>query len=52
MKNELSDIRKTNDRAARKAKRMGQYRQRTTERRNKRRQVDLVVAGVKGGWIR
>jgi hypothetical protein len=49
---ELIDLRKTNDRTTRKAKRLADYRQRTTERRNKRRQVDLVVAGVKGGWIR
>jgi hypothetical protein len=49
---ELSDLRKTNDRMAVRQRRMAEYRQRTGKRRNQRRQVDLIVAGVLKGWIR
>jgi hypothetical protein len=47
-----SDLRKTNQHMQRRRERMAEYRQRTTRRRNQRRQVDLIVAGVLKGWIR
>jgi hypothetical protein len=47
-----ADLRKTNERYERRRERMAEYRQRTGKRRNQRRQVDLIVAGVLRGWIR
>jgi hypothetical protein len=47
-----ADLRKTNERYERRRERIQAYRQRTGKRRNQRRQVDLIVAGVLRGWIR
>jgi len=46
------DLRLTNDRADRKRKRLADYRQRTAQRRNKRRQVDLIGLLVQSGAVR
>jgi hypothetical protein len=47
-----SDLRKANQHMQRRRERIQAYRQRTGKRRNQRRQVDLIVAGVLKGWIR
>jgi hypothetical protein len=52
---ELIDLRKANDHAARRRVRqqkVEQMRQRSAMRRNRRRQLDLLVAGVCKGWLR
>jgi hypothetical protein len=46
-----SDLRKSNDRMLRKAKRLAEYRQRTGKRRNQRRQVDLIGMLVRTGMV-
>ena len=49
---EAYDLRKTNDRAQQKRKQMNDYHRRITKRRNRRRQLDLLVAGIGRGWLR
>ncbi len=51
MSAENSDLRKTNDRRAKRARRLADYRQRTSGRRDKRRLLELVMLGVNRGWI-
>jgi hypothetical protein len=49
---ELSDLRKTNDRMAVRQRRMAEYRRRTGNRRNQRRQVNLIGMLVRTGAMR
>ena len=46
------DLDATNRRADRKRQRIDAYRIRTGKRRDRRRQLDLIVAGVTKGWLR
>lgn len=49
---ESPELRSANDRRARKDRQMQDYRTRTGKRRDRRRQLDLIVAGVAKGWLR
>ncbi len=50
-RHELSDLRKTNDRAAKRRHRLDGYRQRHAQRRDRRRQMAMLAAGVRKGWL-
>jgi hypothetical protein len=52
MSHELSDLRKTNNRCARKRQRMADYRQRTRKRRDKRRELELLTMMIGAGVLR
>lgn len=45
------DLDRTNDRAAKRRKRLHDYRQRTTRRREKRRLLSLLELGIVKGWV-
>ena len=49
---ESPELRSANDRRARKDRQMQDYRTRTVKRRDRRRQLDLIVAGIARGWLR
>ena len=49
---ELSDLRKTNDRAQRKSARLAAYRRRTTRRRQRRDQCRLLALLTETGVLR
>lgn len=46
-----SDLRKTNSRMARKRQRRDDYKARTRQRRDKRRELALLMAGIGTGWV-
>lgn len=48
---ELGDLRRTNDRQAQRRQRRADFHARTQRRRNKRRQLDLLIAGIGTGWV-
>jgi len=51
-RHELSDLRKTNDRAAKRRQRLDGYRQRTARRRQRRDQCRLLALLTSGGSFR
>lgn len=51
-RHELSDLRKTNDRAAKRRHRLDGYRQRTVRRRQRRDQCRLLALLTAGGSFR
>lgn len=51
-RHELSDLRKTNDRAAKRRQRLDGYRQRTVRRRQRRDQCRLLALLTAGGSFR
>lgn len=48
---ESPELRSANDRRARKDRQMQDYRTRIGKRRDRRRQLDLIVAGVTKHWL-
>ena len=48
---ELIDLRKANDRQVRRQQRLADFQARTRERRDKRRELALLMAGIGTGWV-